>query len=128
MDLKNLSLTELKQLLARVNHDLKMNKPTIKRQKKIEIIEPSEYDIANSIAKTFTNKQYAKPVENAKLIADIQIQKDILDYLNSGNHIITAKPSNKLNSKALRGAKSGIRLSRKQINPLSVSLCNRVSL
>jgi hypothetical protein len=128
MDLKNLSLTELKQMLARVNHDLKMNKPTIKRQKKIEIIEPSEYDIANSIAKTFTNKQYAKPVENAKLIADIQIQKDILDYLNSGNHIITAKPSNKLNSKALRGAKSGIRLSRKQINPLSVSLCNRVSL
>jgi len=128
MDLKNLSLTELKQLLARVNHDLKMNKPTIKRQKKIEIIEPSEYDIANSIAKTFTNKQYAKPVENARLIADIQIQKDILDYLNSGNHIITAKPSNKLNSKALRGAKSGIRLSRKKINPLSVSLCNRVSL
>jgi CRISPR/Cas system endoribonuclease Cas6 (RAMP superfamily) len=127
-DINNLSIKELKQLLAQVNHDLKMNKPTIKRQKKIEIIEPSEYDIANSIAKTFTNKQYDKPVENAKLIADIQIQKDILDYLNNGNVIITAKPSNKINSKALKGARAGIRLSRKQINPLSVSLCNKVSL
>jgi len=128
MNLENLSLTELKQLLARVNHDLKMNKPTIKRIKQEKPPVLSDYDIANNIAKTFTNKQYVKPVENAKLIADIQIQKDILDYLNSGNHIITAKPSNKLNSKALRGAKSGIRLSRNNINPLSVSLCNRVSL
>ena len=128
-DINNLSIKELKQLLAQVNHDLKLNKPTIKRQKKIEIIEPTEYEIANSIAATFTNKQYAKPVENAKLIADIQIQKDILDYLNSGNHIITAKPSNKLNSKAVKGARAGNRLSRNNINPLSVvSYCNKVSL
>ena len=109
MNLDNMSIIELKQLLSRVNHDLKMNKPTIKRVIKPEIIEPSEYDIANSIAKRFTNKQYAQPVENAKLIADIQIQKDILDYLNAGNVIITRK-------------------SRKKIKPLSISLCNRVSL
>jgi len=108
-DIQNLSIIELKQMLARVNHDLKLNKPTIKRQKKIEIIEPSEYDIANSIAKTFTNKQYAKPVENARLKADIAIQRDILDFLNAGNVIITRK-------------------SRKKIKPLSISLCNRVSL
>jgi CRISPR/Cas system endoribonuclease Cas6 (RAMP superfamily) len=99
-DINNLSIKELKQLLAQVNHDLKLNKPTIKRQKKIEIIEPTEYEIANSIAKTFTNKQYAKPVENARLKADIAIQRDILDYLNSGNVIITAKSrkSKKFNS------------------------------
>jgi len=108
-DIQNLSIIELKQMLARVNHDLKLNKPTIKRAKKIEIIEPSEYDIANSIAKTFTNKQYAKPVENARLKADIAIQRDILDFLNAGNVIITRK-------------------SRKKIKPLSISLCNRVSL
>ena len=108
-DIQNLSIIELKQMLARVNHDLKLNKPTIKRQKKIEIIEPTEYEIANSIAKTFTNKQYAKPVENAKLKADIAIQRDILDFLNAGNVIITKK-------------------SRKKIKPLSISLCNRVSL
>ena len=112
MNIENLSITELKQLLSRVNHDLKMNKPTIKRVKKPEIIEPSEYDIANSIAKRFTNKQYAQPVENAKLIADIQIQKDILDFLNAGNHIITTK-SNKINSKAVKGAKAGLRLYRR---------------
>jgi uncharacterized protein (DUF4415 family) len=100
MNYNNLSIIELKQLLAQVNHDLKLNKPTIKRQKKIEIIEPTEYEIANSIAATFTNKQYAKPVENAKLKADIQIQRDILDFLNNGNHIITAKSriSKKFNS------------------------------
>jgi uncharacterized protein (DUF4415 family) len=112
MNLDNMSIIELKQLLSRVNHDLKLNKPTIKKQKKIEIIEPSEYDIANSIAKRFTNKQYAKPVENAKLIADIQIQKDILEFLNNGNHIITTK-SNKINSKAVKGAKAGLRLYRR---------------
>jgi hypothetical protein len=128
MNIENLSIKELKQLLAQVNHDLKMNKPTIKRAKKVTAPVLSDYDIANNIAKSFTNKQYAQPVENAKLIADIQIQKDILDYLNSGNRIITAKPSNKINSKALKGARAGIRLSRKNINPLSVSLCNKVSL
>ena len=109
MNIENLSITELKQLLSRINHDLKMNKPTIKRAKKIEIIEPSEYDIANSIAKRFTNKQYDKPVQNAKLIADIQIQKDILDYLNAGNVIITAKR-------------------RKVSKPFTVALSNQVSL
>ena len=57
-----------------------------------------------------------------------EIHQDILDYLNSGNHIITAKPSNKLNSKAVKGARAGNRLSRNNINPLSVSLCNKVSL
>jgi hypothetical protein len=108
-DINNLSITELKQLLAQVNHDLKMNKPTIKRVKKPEIIEPTEYEIANNIAKRFTNKQYAQPVENAKLIADIAIQRDILDYLNNGNVIITAKR-------------------RKNIKPLSVVSYNRVSL
>jgi hypothetical protein len=95
--LSNMSLTELKQLLSCVNQDLK----SIKKAEKIaaEYV-PSEYDICNDIAKRFTNKQYDKPVENAKLKADIQIQNDILDYLNSGNRIITAKSrkSKKFNS------------------------------
>lgn len=95
--LSNMSLTELKQLLSCVNQDLK----SIKKAEKIaaEYV-PSEYDICNDIAKRFTNKQYPKPVENAKLKADIQIQKDILDYLNNGNHIITAesRKSKKFNS------------------------------
>jgi hypothetical protein len=112
MDYSGLSLLELKQLLARVNHDLKLNKPTIKRIKKVTAPVLSDYDIANNIAKSFTNKQYAKPVENAKLIADIAIQRDILDYLNAGNHIITTK-SNKINSKAVRGARAGIKLYRR---------------
>lgn len=95
--LSNMSLTELKQLLSCVNQDLK----SIKKAEKIaaEYV-PSEYDICNDIAKRFTNKQYPKPVENAKLKADIQIQKDILDFLNNGNHIITAesRKSKKFNS------------------------------
>ena len=109
MNIENLSIKELKQLLAQVNHDLKMNKPTIKRVKKPEIIEDNEFIIANKIAATFTNKQYDKPVENAKLKADIQIQRDILDFLNNGNHIIT-------------------RVNRKKIKPLSVISYHKVSL
>ena len=102
--LSNMSLTELKQLLSCVNQDIK----SIKKAEKIaaEYV-PSEYDICNDIAKRFTNKQYPKPVENAKLKADIQIQKDILDYLNNGGHIIT-------------------RVNRKKIKPLTVlSYSNR---
>jgi len=87
--LSNMSIAELKQLLSCVNQDLK----SIKKREKIAANNvPSEYDIANSIAKSFTGKVYPKPVENAKLKADIQIQQDILDYLNSGKHIITARP------------------------------------
>lgn len=108
--LSNMSIAELKQLLSCVNQDLKSIK---KREKIAADNQPSEYDIANSIAKSFTGKVYPKPVENAKLKADIQIQQDILDYLNSGNHIITARP----------------RKSRKSSNkPFVVALSNKVSL
>ena len=104
--LSNMSLSELKQLLSCVNQDIK----SIKRAEKIAANNvPTEYALCNDIAKRFTNKQYAKPVENAKLKADIAIQRDILDFLNAGNVIITKK-------------------SRKKIKPLSISLCNRVSL
>jgi len=108
--LSNMSIAELKQLLSCVNQDIK----SIKRAEKIAADNvPTEYDIANSIAKSFTGKVYPKPVENAKLKADIQIQQDILEYLNSGNHIITARP----------------RKSRKSSNkPFVVSLTNQVSL
>ena len=104
MSTQNMSITELKQLLSRVNHDLKMNKPTIKRIIKPVIIEPSEYDIVNSIAKRFTNKQYNKPVENARLIADIQIQKDILEFLNNGNVIITRNTRKKIKPLSFKSA------------------------
>jgi hypothetical protein len=50
MNLDNMSITELKQLLSCVNQDIN----SIKRQKKIEIIEPSEYDIAK-ILSNFVN-------------------------------------------------------------------------
>ena len=108
--LSNMSIAELKQLLSCVNQDIK----SIKRAEKIAADNaPSEYDIANDIAKRFTGKVYPKPVENAKLKADIQIQQDILDYLNSGKHIITARP----------------RKSRKYSNkPFTVALTKIVSL
>jgi Zn-dependent M16 (insulinase) family peptidase len=97
--LSNMSIAELKQLLSCVNQDLK----SIKRAEKIAANnQPSEYDIANSIAKRFTGNKQVNPVQNAKLKADIQIQKDILDYLNNGGRIITAKPrkSRKYSSKS----------------------------
>lgn len=104
--LSNMSLTELKQLLSCVNQDLK----SIKKAEKIAAENvPSEYDICNDIAKRFTNKQYAKPVENRRIKEDIAIQRDILDYLNNGGHIIT-------------------RVSRKRIKPLTVLSYHKVSL
>jgi len=83
--LSNMSLSELKQLLSCVNQDIKSIKRKENAAKKAPVL--SELAECNIIAQRFTNKQYDKPVENAKLKADIQIQKDILDYLNSGKHI-----------------------------------------
>ena len=96
--IKSLSILELKQLLARVNHDLKMNKPTIKRQKKAAIITESEGVLCNRISATFTGNKAATPVQNGKLIADIAIQRDILDYLNNGGMIITRKSRKNIKS------------------------------
>jgi predicted transcriptional regulator len=100
MDLSGLSIIELKQLLARVNHDLKLNKPTIKRIKQEKKPVLSEGAECNIIAQRFTGNKALPIVHNKKLIQDIAIQKDILDYLNNGNHIITAKSrkSKKFNS------------------------------
>jgi rod shape-determining protein MreC len=66
--LSNMSIAELKQLLSCVNQDIK----SIKRAEKIaaEYV-PTEFEICNDIAKRFTNKQYPKPVENAKLKAKL---------------------------------------------------------
>lgn len=108
MNYNNLSIIELKQLLARVNHDLKMNKPTIKRIKQEKAPVLSEGAECNIIAKSFTGNKAVTPVQNGKLIADIQIQKDILDYLNNGGHIITAKRRNKVKCQTFRNNKYSV--------------------
>jgi len=107
--LSKMSITELKQLLSCVNQDIQSIKKQKRREKIAADNQPSEYDIANSIAKTFTNKQYPAPIENRRIKEDIQIQRDILDYLNNGGHIIT-------------------RVNRKKIKPLTVVSYHKVSL
>ena len=114
-DIHNLSIKELKQLLAQVNHDLKMNKPTIKRGARIKSEKPalSEGAECNIIAQRFTGNKALPPSDNDKLKADIAIQRDILDYLNNGNNIITHYA---------RGSK------RKPIKPLSITNKRIISL
>jgi hypothetical protein len=105
-ELSKMSITELKQLLSCVNQDIK----SIKKAEKIAADnQPSEYEICNTLSAKFNKNINIESVENAKLKADIQIQKDILDYLNNGGHIIT-------------------RVSRKKIKPLSVISYHKVSL
>ena len=112
MDLAGLSITELKQMLARVNHDLKLNKPTMNRKAKaaarINSIIESEAVLCNKIAANYSGNKALPPSNNDKLKADIAIQSDILDYLNNGGMIITRK-------------------SRKRIKPLTIQ-SNVVSL
>ena len=91
--IKSLSLTELKQLLSRVNTDL----ASIKRAKRVTakaavVNAISDLAECNIIAKSFTGNKQVNPVQNAKLKADIQIQKDILEFMNNGGMIITRKP------------------------------------
>ena len=102
MDLSGLSIIELKQLLAQVNHDLKLNKPTMSRKAKSAAKKAavnntlSELAECNIIAQRFTGKQYPAPIQNRRIKEDIAIQRDILDYLNNGGHIITRKPRKKV--------------------------------
>ena len=110
MDINQLSIIELKQLLSRVNQDINNIKRAERRAKKIAANNTvSELAECNIIAKRFTGKIIPAPIQNAKLIADIQIQKDILDFLNNGGRIITAKR-------------------RKSTKAFTVSLSNQVSL
>ena len=98
MNINGLSIKELKALLSKVESDLA----------NID----SEAAICNNIAKSFTGQSlFAKSEYNKKLKADIQIQLDILDFMNNGGIIRFAdNKSAKLNSKSLRGAKSGNKL------------------
>ena len=115
MDLSGLSIIELKQLLAQVNHDLKLNKPTMSRKAKSAAKKAavnntlSELAECNIIAERFTGNKALTIEHNKKIKQDIQIQQDILDYLNNGGHIITRKP-------------------RKSVKALSVVSYHKVSL
>ena len=104
MDITSLSVSELKALLSKLDNDIKAAAPVIKPVPKVD----NELVLCNRIAATFTGKQYNKPVQNAKLIADIQIQKDILDFLNNGGRIITAKTRNKVKCQTFRNNKYSI--------------------
>jgi hypothetical protein len=91
--LSNMSIAELKQLLSCVNQDIKTIKRRENAAKKAAVNNGiSELAECNIIAKRFTGKQYPLPEQNKKIKQDIQIQQDILDYLNNGGRIITAKP------------------------------------
>ena len=99
MNISGLSIKELKALLSKVESDLAdIN---------------NEHKICNNIAKSFTGQSlYAKSEYNKKLKADIQIQLDLLDFINNGGNIKYCEGSGRLNSKALRGARAGKRLYR----------------
>ena len=96
MNLDNMSITELKQLLSCVNQDIKSIKRKENAAKKAAVNNAiSELAECNIIAQRFTGNKQVTPVENAKLIADIQIQKDILEFINGGGRIICAKVNRK---------------------------------
>ena len=98
MNISHLPLSELKELLSKVENEL------------ADI--DNEYTICNNIAKSFTGQSlYAKSEYNKKLRADIQIQLDILDFVNNGGIIkYNDNSTGRLNSKSLKGARAGKRL------------------
>jgi len=96
MNLDNMSIIELKQLLSCVNQDIKSIKRKENALKKAAVNNAvSELAECNIIAKRFTKTVIIENIENKKIKQDIQIQKDILDFINNGGRIITAKASKK---------------------------------
>ena len=98
MNISGLSLSELKSLLAKVESDL------------ADI--DNEHKICNNIAAKFTGKSlYAKSEYNKKLKADIQIQLDILAFMDNGGKIQFSDYNGaKIGKKNLKGARAGQRL------------------
>ena len=98
MNINSLSIKELKELLSKVESDL------------ADI--DNEHKICNNIAKSFTGQSlYAKSEYNKKIRADIQIQLDILEFINNGGIIkYNDNSTGRLNSKSLKGARAGKRL------------------
>jgi len=109
MNLDNMSIIELKQLLSCVNQDIKSIKRKENALKKAAVNNTvSELAECNIIAKRFTKTVIIENIENKKLKQDIQIQKDILDFLNNGGRIITAKPRNKVKCQTFRNNKYSV--------------------
>ena len=101
MNISGLSIKELKALLSKVESDLA----------NID----SEAAICNNIAKSFTGQSlYAKSEYNKKLKADIQIQLDILAFMDNGGKIqFSDYKGTKMTTKNLKGARAGNRLYQK---------------
>lgn len=109
MDINSLSIIELKQLLSRVNQDINNIKRAERAAKKIAANNAiSELAECNIIAKRFTKTVIIENIENKKIKQDIQIQKDILDFINNGGRIITAKTRNKVKCQTFRNNKYSI--------------------
>ena len=109
MDINSLSITELKQLLSRVNQDINSIKRAERTAKKIAVNNTvSELAECNIIANRFTKTVIIENIENKKIKQDIQIQKDILDFINNGGRIITAKTRNKVKCQTFRNNKYSI--------------------
>ena len=98
MNINGLSIKELRALLSKVESELSHI--------------DSEAAICNNIAKSFTGQSlYAKSEYNKKLKADIQIQLDILDFMNNGGIIqFSDYKGTKIGTKNLRGARAGRKL------------------
>ena len=98
MNISGLSIKELKELLSKVESDLAHI--------------DNEHQICNNIAKSFTGQSlYAKSEYNKKLKADIQIQLDILEFMNNGGIIKFADNDiARFTKKNVRGARAGKKL------------------
>ena len=98
MNISALSIKELKALLSKVESEL------------ADI--DSEAAICNNIAKSFTGQSlYAKSEYNKKIKADIQIQLDILAFMDNGGKIqFSDYQGAPLSTKSLKGARAGQRL------------------
>jgi hypothetical protein len=109
MNLDNMSIIELKQLLSCVNQDIKSIKRKENAAKKIAANNTvSELAECNIIAKRFTKTVIIENIENKKIKQDIQIQKDILEFINNGGRIITAKTRNKVKCQTFRNNKYSV--------------------
>lgn len=105
-----MNISELKAQLALLDNEIKALTPIKRVIIKAPVV--NQYAADNALSATYTGTKAIISDTNKRIKQDIAIQQDILSFIQNGG-IIKSYTSNKLNGKAVNGAKAGLSLYKK---------------
>jgi len=96
INIKSLSIADMRVLLSQLDNEIKIAEKPV--------------NLDNELAKRYSGNKQVVSDTHKRLKADIQIQKDILEFMNNGGIIKSGYNSNRLSNKSVKGAVAGLKL------------------